>query len=70
MKIYYTINDKLFMDNYLLRENLGLSKSELQQLMNTYHFPEDEIFTIQNKKLYSLDGMNNYLEMILEINGK
>jgi len=70
MKIYYTINGKLYLDNFLLRKNLGLTKNEIQKLMNTYHFPEDETFTIQNKKLYSLNGMNDYLENILKLNGK
>lgn len=53
------------MDTFLLREKLELNKSELQHLMKRHHFPESEIITIQNKKLYSVNGLSEYIENIL-----
>ena len=66
MEIYYLINDKKYLDNYQLREQLQLNKSEIQKLMETYHFPENEVVKIQNKRLFSLNGLNEYIEMLLE----
>ena len=66
MKIYYIINGEKFLDNYQLREQLQLNKSEIQKLMETYHFPENEVVKIQNKRLFSLNGLNEYIEMLLE----
>lgn len=68
MDIYYLINDKKYMDTYLLREKLELNKSQLQQVMKVYQFPQSEVVNIQNKKLYSLNGLNEFIEMILESN--
>jgi len=65
--VYYTINNKEYWDNFLIRENLGISKSELQSLENFLAFPQNEIIFFQNRKLYSLDGINNYLKQLLEI---
>ena len=68
MEIYYEINGKKYFDNFLIRQNLGLNKSEIQHLMRNYHFPEKEIIKLQNKKLYSLTGLNNYIETIINEN--
>jgi hypothetical protein len=65
MEIYYLINGKKYMDTFLLREKLELNKSELQHLMKRHHFPESETITIQNKKLYSVNGLSEYIENIL-----
>jgi len=65
MDIYYLINGKKYMDTFLLREKLELNKSELQHLMKRHHFPESEIINIQNKKLYSVNGLSQYIERIL-----
>ena len=68
MEIYYLINGQKYMDTYLLRDKLDLSKSELQHLMKTYHFPESEIIKIQNKNLYSLNGLHGYIENLIKRN--
>jgi len=68
MEIYYLINEKKYFDNFLIRENLGLNKSEIQHLMKRYHFPEKEVIKLQNKKLYSLTGLNEYIERLLDGN--
>jgi len=70
MDIYYLIDEKKYLDNFQLRERLNMNKSEIQKLFETYQFPNDEIVRIQNKKLYSLNGLNEYIEMLLEGNGK
>lgn len=57
--------EKNILDNYLIREKLDLNKSELQHLMKRHHFPESETINIQNKKLYSVNGLSQYIEMIL-----
>ena len=68
MEIYYLINEKKYFDNFLIRENLGLNKSEIQHLMKRYNFPEKEVIKLQNKKLYSLTGLNEYIERLLDGN--
>ena len=70
IQVYYTVNSKEYWDNFLIRENLGISKSELQSLENFLAFPQNEIMFFQNRKLYSLDGINNYLKTLLEIEEK
>lgn len=68
MEICYLIDGKKYLDNYLLREQLQLNKSELQKLLDTYPLPKDEIVTIQNKKLFSLSGIKSLVETLLEKN--
>lgn len=70
MEIYYLINNRKFLDNYLIRKTLDISKSDLQQLMKTFKFPENEIMILQNKKLYSKDILNDFIENLIENNGK
>lgn len=70
MEVFYTINNKEYWDNYLIRENLGISKSGLQSLEKFLAFPQNEITYFQNRKLYSLYGINNYLKTLLEIEEK
>ena len=70
MEVFYTINNKEYWDNYLIRENLGISKSGLQSLEKFLAFPPNEITYFQNRKLYSLYGINNYLKTLLEIEQK
>lgn len=68
MKIYYVINGIKYIDTHNLRETLELNKSELQHLLNRYRFPENETIIIQNKKLYSIRGFSEYIEMVLKEN--
>jgi hypothetical protein len=68
MEIYYLIDGKKYLDNYQLREQLQLNKSEIQKLMEVYAFPKNETFNIQNKKLYSLSGITSFIELILKKN--
>lgn len=66
MEVYYLINDRKYLDSYLVRKNLNLNKSEFQHIMNRYAFPPSEMVRLQNKRLYSLTGLTHFLEMILE----
>jgi hypothetical protein len=68
MEICYLIDGKKYLDNYLLREQLQLNKSEIQKLLDTYPLPKDEIVTIQNKRLFSLSGIKSLIETLLEKN--
>ncbi len=68
MEISYLIDGKKYIDSYLIRERLGIKKFELQHILNTYHFPESEVVNFQNKKLFSLDAMTEFIKMILEKN--
>ena len=68
MEIYYLINGEKYMDTFLLRDKLELNKSELQHLMRNFNFPENEILKLQNKKLYSVKGLNEYIEMLIKNN--
>lgn len=66
--IYYLINGERYLDNYLFREQLQIKKADLQHLMNTYTFPESEVLTIQNKKLYSVNILTQFVENLIERN--
>jgi len=68
MEIYYLINGKKYLDNYLLREQLQLNKSEIQKLLNANPLPNNEVITIQNKKLYSSSGLCSLIETLLKKN--
>lgn len=70
MEIYYLINGKKYLDNYLLRQRLQLNRSEIQKLLDNYPLPKDEIVNIQNKKLFSLSGIHSLIETLLEKNGQ
>jgi len=66
MEIYYEINGKKYLDNYLLRQKLDLNKSEMQVVLKTYDFPENEVIRLQNRKLYSMSILNELVEKLLE----
>jgi len=34
--------------------------------MKRYHFHEKEVIKLQNKKLYYLTGLNEYIEMLID----
>ena len=68
MEISYLIDGREYLDAYLIRERLGIKKFELQHILNTYHFPESQVVSFQNKKLFSLEAMTDFIEMILEKN--
>jgi hypothetical protein len=68
MEICYLINGKKYLDNYLLREQLKLNRSEIQKLLIAHPFPKDEIINIQNKKLYALSAIHSFIKTLLEEN--
>jgi len=68
MEIYYLINGKKYLDTHLLREKLDISKWELQVIMDTYQFPESEIVMIQNRKLYSVRVLEEFVKKLLKAN--
>jgi len=60
IQTYYVINGKKYLDT--------LKKFELQHLMNTFQFPEEEVINVQNKKLYSLNVLRAFIEKIISKN--
>jgi len=66
MEIFYEINGKKYLDSYLLRQKLDINKSEMQVILNTYNFPENEVVKLQNRKLYSMNILNQFIETLLE----
>ena len=68
MELYYLINETKYLDNYLIRKKLNLSKSALQQLINNYPF--NDIVKIQNRNLYSVDSLKLFIENLLEENAR
>ncbi len=60
--MYYLIEDKKFLDNYMIRERLNISKSLFQHLTNVYKIEDDEILRVQNKTLYSISGIVSVLK--------
>jgi hypothetical protein len=69
MKLYYVINGTRYLDNYLLRERLDLSKSTLQQLINHHQFNDHDIVRLQNRKLYSIESLKPFVKKLLAIYG-
>jgi hypothetical protein len=57
MEIYYTIGNKRFLDVYMIKYRLSISKSYFQRITRKYPIKSDEIIQIQNKKLYSIDSL-------------
>ena len=68
MELYYVVNGKKYLDNYLIREKLNVSKSLLQHLINHYPFNDCDMVVIQNRKLYSIDSLKLFVENLLEEN--
>ncbi|HTB52941.1 MAG TPA: hypothetical protein VK718_09230 [Ferruginibacter sp.] len=66
MELYYLINETKYLDNYLLRQRLDLSKSTLQHFINHYQFDDSDIIKLQNKKLYSINSLKLFVENLLE----
>ena len=57
MEIYYTIGNRRFLDVYMIKDRLSISKSYFQRITRKYPIKSDEIIQIQNKKLYSIDSL-------------
>lgn len=70
MEIYYLINGKKYMDTYQLRDKLEVNKSELQRIMNLHRFPDSEVIQLQNKKLYSVKGLNRFIQKLMKLNDR
>ena len=66
MKMYYLIEDKKFLDNYMIRERLNISKSLFQHLTKKYKIEDIEIVRLQNKTLYSIGGIVGVLKKVVE----
>ena len=46
MKMYYLIEDRKFLDNYMIRARLNISKSLFQQLTKKYKIEDKEILRV------------------------
>jgi len=66
MNMYYLIEDKKFLDNYMIRERLNISKSLFQHLTKKYKIEDNEIVRLQNKTLYSIGGIVEILKKVVE----
>ena len=66
MDMYYLIEDKKFLDNYMIRERLNISKSLFQHLTKKYKIEDNEIVRLQNKTLYSIGGIVEILKKVVE----
>jgi hypothetical protein len=63
---YYVIEDKKYLDAYLLRETFQLSKSSLQHLMTLHSFQDGEVISFQNKKLYSVEALRGFIKNVVD----
>ena len=66
MNMYYLIEDKKFLDNYMIRERLNISKSLFQHLTKKYKIEDNETVRLQNKTLYSICGIVGILKKVVE----
>lgn len=63
--MYYLIENKKFLDNYMIRERLNISKSLFQHLTKKYKIADNEILRVQNKTLYSINGIVGVLKKVV-----
>lgn len=68
--MYYLIDGKKYLDNYMIRERLNISKSLFQQITKKYEAKERGIIKIQNKTLYSTSCLVEILKILISENDK
>ena len=64
--MYYLIEDKKFLDNYMIRERLNISKSLFQHLTKKYKIEDNQTVRLQNKTLYSICWIVGILKKVVE----
>jgi hypothetical protein len=67
MRMYYIVENKKYLDNFMIRQQLTISKSLFQQLTRKY-IQSDEVIKIQNKHLYSIESILNGLKKVVKEN--
>jgi hypothetical protein len=67
MRMYYMVENKKYLDNFMIRQQLTISKSLFQQLTRKYIL-SDEVIKIQNKHLYSIESILNGLKKVVKEN--
>jgi hypothetical protein len=69
MKMYYLVGNKRYLDNYMIREQLTISKSLFQHISRKY-LKTNEVIKIQNKHLYSIESIVDVLKKVVKANEK
>jgi hypothetical protein len=64
MKIYYSINDQRFIDQYMITDRLQITKSLFQKITKKYPIESKDILRLQNRNIYSVDSV---LELVKKI---
>ena len=67
MKMYYMVGNKKYLDNFMIRQQLTISKSLFQQLTRKY-IQSDEVIKVQNKHLYSIESILDGLKKAVKEN--
>ena len=67
MRMYYMVENKKYLDNFMIRQQLTISKSLFQQLTRKY-IQSDEVIKIQNIHLYSIESILNGLKKVVKEN--
>jgi hypothetical protein len=67
MRMYYMVENKKYLDNFMIRQQLTISKSLFQQLTRK-HIQSDEVIKIQNKHLYSIESILDVLKKVVKEN--
>jgi hypothetical protein len=67
MRMYYMVETKKYLDNFMIRQQLTISKSLFQQLTRKY-IQSDEVIKIQNIHLYSIESILNGLKKVVKEN--
>jgi len=67
MRMYYMVENKKYLENFMIRQQLTISKSLFQQLTRKYIL-SDEVIKIQNKHLYSIESILNGLKKVVKEN--
>jgi hypothetical protein len=57
MEIHYLVNNKKYLDVYMIQKRLSITKSFFQNITKNHPNIENEALFIQNRKLYSIDSI-------------
>ena len=57
MDIHYLVNNKKYLDVFMIQQRLSITKSFFQNITKKYPVITNEVLVIQNRKLYSIDSI-------------
>jgi hypothetical protein len=68
MEICYIIENRRFLDVFMIQDRLCITKSDFQRITKKYPIKSDEIIRLQNKKLYSVESLIDIVKNLMKEN--